>query len=240
MIRQRVNQPCGAVLAASDVAAQAEAEGLTLLEAENSTGYFGVSHYPQFSKSKPYQARVRRGGERVSLGFFATAEGGRPGGDDVRNARASRAFVVHYFLADDTVEVLEVLPRNSGMGDFPKILRRQKLPKPTEGGGYGVGIRPAGEDTMRRRERDTYSWRDLKIGEVISSYGLILTLRDCDAHTRDWYESELGMDPERDFEAIAPPPGPPPIVRQPPPPHVSGIGSERDSLESSYDDGGES
>lgn len=168
------------------------------------------------------------------LRFFATAEGGRPGGDDVRNARASRAFVVHYFLADDTVEVLEVLPRNSGMGDFPKILRRQKLPKPTEGGGYGVGIRPAGEDTMRRRERDTYSWRDLKIGEVISSYGLILTLRDCDAHTRDWYESELGMDPERDFEAMAPPPGPPPIVRQPPPPHVSGIGSERDSLESCY------
>ena len=38
------------------------------------------------------------------------------------------------------------------------------------------------------------------------------------------------MDPEPHFEAMAPPPGPPPIVRQPPPPHVSGIGSERDSL----------
>ena len=51
---------------------QAEAEGLTLLAADNSTGYFGVGHKP--GKSKPYLARVRRGGKQVSLGHFATAE----------------------------------------------------------------------------------------------------------------------------------------------------------------------
>ena len=51
---------------------QAEAEGLTLLVAENSTGYFGVYHRP--GRSKPYQALVRRGGGKVSLGHFATAE----------------------------------------------------------------------------------------------------------------------------------------------------------------------
>ena len=52
---------------------QAEAEGLTLLKADNKTGYFGVSHsdpgYP-----KPYKARVRCGGNMVSLGSFVTAE----------------------------------------------------------------------------------------------------------------------------------------------------------------------
>ena len=52
---------------------QAEAEGLTLLKADNTTGYFGVvlAHpgYP-----KPYKAQVRRGGKQVSLGIFATAE----------------------------------------------------------------------------------------------------------------------------------------------------------------------
>ena len=52
--------------------AEAEAEGLTLLVAESKTGYFGVHNNP--SKSKPYQARVTRGGKAVRLGFFATAE----------------------------------------------------------------------------------------------------------------------------------------------------------------------
>ena len=51
---------------------QAEAEGLTLLKADNKTGYFCVSHRP--GCSKPYEARVTRGGKQVSLGYFATAE----------------------------------------------------------------------------------------------------------------------------------------------------------------------
>ena len=46
---------------------------MTLLEAENSSGYFGVylvhPGYP-----KPYQAQVRRGDKMVHLGSFATAE----------------------------------------------------------------------------------------------------------------------------------------------------------------------
>jgi hypothetical protein len=40
--------------------------------AENRSGYFGVSLQP--GQPKPYQARVRRGGKRVYLGMFATAE----------------------------------------------------------------------------------------------------------------------------------------------------------------------
>ena len=52
---------------------QAEAEGLTLLEADNKAGYFGVCiNNP--GQSKPYLARVRRGGNLVNLGNFATAE----------------------------------------------------------------------------------------------------------------------------------------------------------------------
>ena len=51
---------------------QAQAEGLTLLVAENKAGYFGVSHQP--GKPKPFRARLRRGGKMVHLGSFATAE----------------------------------------------------------------------------------------------------------------------------------------------------------------------
>ena len=53
-------------------AARAEAEGLTLLRAENSTGYFGVCLVKP-GTSKPYQAQVKRGGKKVHLGCFATA-----------------------------------------------------------------------------------------------------------------------------------------------------------------------
>ena len=51
---------------------QAEAEGLTLVKADNTTGYFGVSHQP--GKTKPFQAQVKRGGKDVRLGYFPTAE----------------------------------------------------------------------------------------------------------------------------------------------------------------------
>ena len=51
---------------------QAQAELLTLLVADNSTGYFGVLHRP--GRPKPYQAQVWRGGKTVHLGSFATAE----------------------------------------------------------------------------------------------------------------------------------------------------------------------
>ena len=52
---------------------QAQAEGLTLLVADNKAGYFGV-HLNQTSKSKPYTVQVSRGGKMVHLGSFATAE----------------------------------------------------------------------------------------------------------------------------------------------------------------------
>jgi len=58
---------------ATEALQQAQAEKLTLLVAENTTGYFGV-HLVNPGHPKPYQAQVRRGGNKVHLGTFATAE----------------------------------------------------------------------------------------------------------------------------------------------------------------------
>jgi len=61
-------------LTSEDARQQAQAEKLTLLvAANNNAGFFGV-HLNNPGKPKPYQARVRRGGKKVSLGNFATAE----------------------------------------------------------------------------------------------------------------------------------------------------------------------
>ena len=63
---------------ASEALQQAQAEGLTLLRqrvlADDTTGYFGVSLNQPGNQPKPYQARVQRGGKRLRLGHFATAE----------------------------------------------------------------------------------------------------------------------------------------------------------------------
>lgn len=175
------------------------------------------------AKSKGRQFFVH---DRNVLRFFATSEQAGLGGGDTRS---TRAFILHYFLADDTVEVLEVLQRNSGRDPFPKLLRRQRLPKQN----YSIGIRPASDDTRQRAGHEFYDWRELRIGAVVNVFGHKLTLRDCDEHTRDWYEAELNMS-EADFAALPPPAAPPPVPRQPPPPHTSGIGSEEDSLGSCF------
>jgi len=60
-------------LTSEEARQQAQAEKLTLLVAENKTGYFGVK-LNKPGKPKPYQARVSRSGKKVSLGMFATAE----------------------------------------------------------------------------------------------------------------------------------------------------------------------
>lgn len=40
-----------------------------------------------------------------------------------------REMVLHYFLADDTIEIREIIRANAGRDAVPMFLRRQKLPK---------------------------------------------------------------------------------------------------------------
>merc|ERR1740124_410493 len=60
-------------LTSEEALQQVQAEELTLLVADNKAGYFGV-RLDNPGGSKPYQARVWRGGKTVYLGNFATAE----------------------------------------------------------------------------------------------------------------------------------------------------------------------
>lgn len=53
--------------------------------------------------------------DRKVLKFFAKFEAG--------------PYIVHYFLADDTIQIREVALPNSGRDPFPVTFRRQKLAK---------------------------------------------------------------------------------------------------------------
>ena len=59
-------------MTAEEAVRQAEAEGLTLLKADNISGYTGV--YVSNGRAKPYHSQVWRGGKNVQLGSFATAK----------------------------------------------------------------------------------------------------------------------------------------------------------------------
>eukprot|EP00964_Phaeocystis_antarctica_P038395 scaffold21966_cov61-Phaeocystis_antarctica.AAC.3 len=70
---QAAAKRAAAPLTSEEARQQAQAEGLTLCEGDNSIGYFGVS-LDNPRSPKPYKARVWRGGKGVTLGSFATAE----------------------------------------------------------------------------------------------------------------------------------------------------------------------
>jgi len=96
-----------------------------------------------------------------------------------------RPFVVHFFLADDTVEVLEVKEPNSGRDPFPALLKRMKLPKLF----LMKGVALVGGDLGGEHYKAT----DLVVGGVITVFGRQLVLNDCDSATRAFYEEEYGI-----------------------------------------------
>ena len=63
-----------AALTSEEAQQQAQAEGLTLIKSGNKAGYFGVNVNKSCRHKHQAQARRERGGKKVHLGSFATAE----------------------------------------------------------------------------------------------------------------------------------------------------------------------
>ena len=107
-----------------------------------------------------------------------------------------RRMVVHYFLADDTMEVNEVLTSNDGRDPFPNFVRRSQIPKE---------VLPLSENDPRFLSADHY-YRptDLRIGETINILNRPMFLFDCDEFTRQWYKQNFGYT-DQDMAPIAPP-----------------------------------
>ena len=126
---------------------QAQAEKLSLLVAENKTGYFGVIlTHP--GRPKPYQARVRRGGKTVGVGCFATAEEAAlcvarsPERQSVAAERAAAATPLTNEEARQQAqaEKLTLLVAGSRTGYFGVSLAKPGQPKP-----YQARVRRGGK-----------------------------------------------------------------------------------------------
>ncbi|KAM9342044.1 EF-hand domain-containing family member C2 [Pholidichthys leucotaenia] len=155
-------------------------------------------------------------------------------------------LVLQYFLADDTVEIWEVISPNSSRDTIPKFLRRGKLPKrplaPMKQPGQitdrtilnMVNSDSHGSyyilDSLKTGvvHEEFYRDCDLVIGGEVNVYGRRVVLTNCDDFTKHYYRSKYGQE---DFTPICykAPLAPKPLRVVPP---YNGFGSEEDSLSS--------
>uniref|UniRef100_UPI0037E72337 EF-hand domain-containing family member C2 n=1 Tax=Semicossyphus pulcher TaxID=241346 RepID=UPI0037E72337 len=155
-----------------------------------------------------------------------------------------RELILHYYLADDTIEIQEVISTIRGRNTMPKFLRRSKLPK------RGTPqMKQPGEVTHRTvlnvfssknqgkhfildnlktgaAHDDFYKDCDLTVGGEVNVWGRRVLITDCDDFTKEYYRSKYGIE---DFTPVqykvAPAPKPPRTM-----PPYNGFGSEEDSL----------
>lgn len=133
----------------------------------------------------------------------------------------ARHMVLHYFLSDDTIEIQESIPANSGRQSNSLFLRRCRLPKRPQVSrvnGKNPGSNP----------QNFFSERDLTIGSILHLYGRPFVICDCDEFTKNFYRENYGLEnftPVRiedydDNEAAAP------QLLQPEKPHIPLIGDD--------------
>eukprot|EP01006_Ploeotia_vitrea_P028462 TRINITY_DN61151_c0_g1_i1.p1 TRINITY_DN61151_c0_g1~~TRINITY_DN61151_c0_g1_i1.p1 ORF type:complete len:1088 (-),score=131.03 TRINITY_DN61151_c0_g1_i1:1223-4486(-) len=148
-----------------------------------------------------------------------------------------RQLRLNYYLADDTVELLEPVQKNSGREATSKILLRQKIPKRSRNKAH---TNESLLDTLQNDavQHETFgvkltgnflTLKDLGIGKIVHVHGKDLLLYDCNSFTRQLYRDK-GMElPESiDISKYYNVSEKKPVVHVPP--EWDGLGSEEDSL----------
>uniref|UniRef100_A0A7S4RNF6 Calmodulin n=1 Tax=Alexandrium monilatum TaxID=311494 RepID=A0A7S4RNF6_9DINO len=129
-----------------------------------------------------------------------------------------RPFVIMYFLADDTLEIREMYPLNSGRDPFPIFYGRRRMPR-----GAARVIGPL--DKAPSKEEFVHI-SDFSVGRVQELMGLRFYVYDADPFTRQYFRDELGetLEGAKDVRL------PERAVARPETPPYTGYGSWEDSM----------
>jgi EF-hand domain-containing protein 1 len=97
----------------------------------------------------------------------------------------TRQYVLHYYLCDDTMEIVEPRHERQGRGHFAVLLSRRRMVS-------DATHKPIGD-------------RDLRCGDHVHVFSRRFLLQDCDAFTRDYYLETHGItqetfDPEQSVQ----------------------------------------
>mmetsp|Transcript_22970 Transcript_22970/g.59968 ORF Transcript_22970/g.59968 Transcript_22970/m.59968 type:complete len:542 (+) Transcript_22970:29-1654(+) len=165
--------------------------------------------------------------------------------DDTETVFGDKRFMVlHYYLSDDTTEVVEILPPNSGRDKCGAFFGRKKLPKDVKALskfpgaqtprtvlntlGPAVGKNRYILDSTRSDDPsdDVYTDADFAIGNKVVVLGRVMLLCDCDDFTKEHYRVKFGVTEFTPIDVSEP------AVAAPAPeiPPSTGFGTEEDSL----------
>ncbi|XP_033227774.1 EF-hand domain-containing family member C2-like [Belonocnema kinseyi] len=118
---------------------------------------------------------------------------------------------IHYYLADDTMEIKEILPPNSGRDSGPLFLKRSKIPKFFESV-EPIGLNDPftvlnvlGEETVKSYyivdslntgnvSPNYYKDHELTIGAQINVFGRKVVITDLDYFTKEYYRKKYGIE----------------------------------------------
>lgn len=108
--------------------------------------------------------------------------------DDTHSLYGDKIHVrLHYFLADDTMEVMADNTRNSGRDNLalPRLSKNQ-IPKSDD----KFALTNANNTILQDGDPvEMYHWRDLDVGMSIQTASIKVRILDADKFTRDFYES---------------------------------------------------
>jgi hypothetical protein len=90
-------------------------------------------------------------------------------------------YTLHYFIADQSIEIPEKASNNSGRDPFPKLMNRQKARKEWQ-------CYDAGEWYHDENPNDLLSCEDLQIGGEVNVFGRHPRLLGMATPTRDFYQ----------------------------------------------------
>ena len=130
-----------------------------------------------------------------------------------------RPYVLHFFLSDDTAEILEVNEPNSGRDPFPKFVKRAPL----------SNTRVESDALGPTKSYTHYTAKDLMVGRTITVYNREFFIHDCDDFTRQYYIEQLGVS-EEELSPIDITEHPDPIPQMELPPY-NGFGSQLDTIQ---------
>lgn len=133
-------------------------------------------------------------------------------------------YTIHYYVANDTIEVLEQHQNNNGKDPYPHLLKRMRLLKK-----FKVDDPNGRADEYA--DDDYHHWNGLDISSELEVYNRNIVLISADAATRRFYE-EMGrpLSEDIDHQFVTKPPE---LPRNSEPDH-SGFGGAEDSLASCY------
>uniref|UniRef100_A0A8C3LE15 EF-hand domain containing 1 n=1 Tax=Chrysolophus pictus TaxID=9089 RepID=A0A8C3LE15_CHRPC len=140
----------------------------------------------------------------------------------------NRPYIIHYYLADDTVEVREVHKPNDGRDPFPVLIKRQRLPKT-----FVDKKKTFPSCVLEISDEEVLEWytaKDFAVGKPTTLLGRTFFIYDCDEFTRNFYRDKFGI---TDFQPVEIKKKPPEEVPQVIPPY-NGYGFLEDSLQNCY------